>query len=238
MQEHPLWLPEFTVRKSNRARKVSLRINAVSGLELIIPLHISEKKALRFLYNSRSWIEKHLHLLVTKDNASEQVAWPEKIDFHSIALSWKLHYEVMMSFPRIGLREHEKGLYFSGPITHWDDCKPLFAEWLCQQAHIYLTPWVNQLSQVLELNFNKLTFRGQKTLWGSCSAGKNINLNYKLLFLPSRVVRYVIVHELCHLVHMDHSKQFWRLVGTHEPDYVRLKKELREADRLIPRGVF
>ena len=59
MQEHPPWLPEFTLRHSDRARKVSLRINPGAGLELVVPRRMSKKKALQFLYDSRSWIERH-----------------------------------------------------------------------------------------------------------------------------------------------------------------------------------
>ncbi len=86
--------------------------------------------------------------------------------------------------------------------------------------------------------YKNLTFRGQKTVWGSCSSKKNINLNYKLLFLPARLVRYVLVHELCHIVHLDHSRRFWALVEQYEPDYARLKKELRHADHYMPEWII
>ena len=234
MQEHPPWLPEFTLRHSDRACKVSLRINPAVGLELVVPRRMSEKKALQFLYDSRSWIEKHAHFLKALPDETTVNTWPEQIDFHAVALSWQLTYETMEHLSRIELKESENKLVFVGPVTHWDQCKPLFDHWLKEQAQVHIAPWMNQLSEHCQLKFNQLTFRGQKTRWGSCSSDKNISLNYKLLFFPARLMRYVLIHELCHIKHLNHSKHFWALVARYEPDYVRLKKELRQAEQYIP----
>lgn len=76
--------------------------------------------------------------------------------------------------------------------------------------------------------FNKVRIKSQRTCWGSCSRTKNLNFNYKLAFLPSHVVDYVVVHELCHLGEFNHSKNFWDLVSKAIPDYLRTRKELRQ----------
>lgn len=75
--------------------------------------------------------------------------------------------------------------------------------------------------------YNKIFIRNQKTRWGSCSSRKNLNFNYKLLFLPARLRDYVIVHEICHLKELNHSHKFWYLVERAFPDYKDIKKELR-----------
>lgn len=75
--------------------------------------------------------------------------------------------------------------------------------------------------------FNKIRIKSQRTCWGSCSRRKNLNFNYKLAFLPERVADYIVVHELCHLEEMNHSKNFWNLVGKTVPDYLNVRKELR-----------
>jgi predicted metal-dependent hydrolase len=66
----------------------------------------------------------------------------------------------------------------------------------------------------------------------------NLALNTKLLFLPPELLRYVLVHELCHTVHMNHSKDFWRLVECHEPRYRVLDQQLRAAWKPVPRWLF
>ncbi|WP_423064094.1 M48 family metallopeptidase [Candidiatus Paracoxiella cheracis] len=164
--------------------------------------------------------------------------WPEKIDLHAVALSWQLRYEPLPNNAVIALNQSDRALTFVGPIKTWDDCRPSFNQWLKQQSRRYLEPWLQKLSHDYQLIYKNLTFRGQKTVWGSCSSKKNINLNYKLLFLPARLVRYVLAHELCHIVHLDHSRRFWALVEQYEPDYARLKKELRHADHYMPEWII
>ena len=76
--------------------------------------------------------------------------------------------------------------------------------------------------------------RAQRSRWGSCSRQRAISINQKLLFLPPALVRYVFIHELCHMVHFDHSPAFWRLVTQREPRGRALDEELGVAWRYVP----
>jgi predicted metal-dependent hydrolase len=84
------------------------------------------------------------------------------------------------------------------------------------------------------LTYNRLSIRSQKTRWGSCSSRGNISLNDQLLFLPADAVEYLMIHELCHTRHLNHSKAFWTLVQTHCPDYRTHEKLLRRSQGLVP----
>jgi len=81
------------------------------------------------------------------------------------------------------------------------------------------------------LKFGRVSIKKQKTRWGSCSQKGNLNFNYKLALIRSELADYVIVHELCHLKEMNHSKKFWDLVGLTAPEYKKLKKELLDFPR-------
>ncbi|NCA94384.1 MAG: M48 family peptidase, partial [Sphingobacteriia bacterium] len=76
--------------------------------------------------------------------------------------------------------------------------------------------------------FKKISIRSQRTRWGSCSQAGNLNFNYKLIYLPDKIIDYVIVHELCHLDEFNHSRRFWFLVSEIIPDYRILRRELKE----------
>ncbi|MBU0625513.1 M48 family metallopeptidase [Patescibacteria group bacterium] len=77
-------------------------------------------------------------------------------------------------------------------------------------------------------DFNRLAIKNLFGSWGSCSAKRNLNFNYKLIHLPPHLAEYIVVHELCHLGQMNHSKRFWLLVARLIPDYQKRKKELRK----------
>ena len=76
--------------------------------------------------------------------------------------------------------------------------------------------------------YHKITIRDQKTRWGSCSSGGTLSFNYRLMLAPPRVLDYVVVHELCHLTYMNHSKDFWNKVASILPDYKDYRKWLKE----------
>ncbi len=76
--------------------------------------------------------------------------------------------------------------------------------------------------------YHTITIRDQKSRWGSCSSQGTLSFNYRLIFAPPKVLDYVVVHELCHLTHMDHSRNFWNMVEQIMPEYRTYKNWLKE----------
>jgi predicted metal-dependent hydrolase len=85
-------------------------------------------------------------------------------------------------------------------------------------------------NKIYGFSFNQIFIKNQKTRWGSCSSKKNLNFNYKIIFLPEKHRDYIIVHEMCHLKELNHSKNFWALVEKALPNYLEIKKELRKYE--------
>lgn len=79
-----------------------------------------------------------------------------------------------------------------------------------------------------KFEYDKISIRNQKTRWGSCSKKRNLNFNYKILFLPPKTRDYIIVHELCHLKEFNHSRKFWALIEKILPDYLEIKRGLKK----------
>lgn len=101
---------------------------------------------------------------------------------------------------------------------------------LREQARAHVCARLRELNEHYGFEWQRISIRNQKTCWGSCSAKKNLNFNYKILHLPEHLRDYVLVHELCHLKELNHSPRFWRLVERTLPDYKRYRRELRTFD--------
>jgi predicted metal-dependent hydrolase len=97
-----------------------------------------------------------------------------------------------------------------------------------EAARKFITARATYWSRAYGFPFRKLAIRDQSSRWGSCSLDKNLNFNYRLLFVPPEVADYVIVHEICHLSELNHSKKFWDLVARAVPDFRARRKELRK----------
>lgn len=230
------WPPPYTLRRSRRARNISLQIDPLKGLELIIPYRANIHDALTFLECRRSWVEKHAHVLAKSvDDPTCRYDLPSAINLRAIEKTWNLRYHFLPKSKSIVLRNINDRLIFTGNIADFNACSPIMKRWIKRLAKDYFPQWLAKISNDVGLEYNKITIRGQKTLWGSCTPERNISLNYKLLFLPYEIVRYVFIHELCHTVHLNHSKSFWSLVRRHEPNYKHSERALKNADQFIPK---
>lgn len=87
-----------------------------------------------------------------------------------------------------------------------------------------------ELNSVYQFDFERVSIKQQSTLWGSCSAKKNLNFNYKIVLLPPHLADYIIVHELCHLKELNHGKKFWQLVEQVCPNHRAMRRELRQYE--------
>ncbi len=97
-----------------------------------------------------------------------------------------------------------------------------------EQAINVLKERTDYYSNILKVAPKNIVIKNQKTLWGSCSSKGNINYNYKIVMAPLEILDYIVVHELCHLVHMNHSKDFWDLVEIVIPDWKKRRNWLKE----------
>jgi predicted metal-dependent hydrolase len=92
-------------------------------------------------------------------------------------------------------------------------------------VHARLAHW----NEFYKYTYKRVAIRNQRSRWGSCSTQQNLNFNYRLVFLPLELVDYVVVHELCHLAHFNHSQNFWNLVAQAIPDYEKRMFELKKT---------
>ncbi|MBE9032859.1 M48 family metallopeptidase [filamentous cyanobacterium LEGE 11480] len=234
----PLESIEYSVRESKRAKHVNLRLTRTGNLEVVIPVGFDRAEIPSIISKHERWLNRASARLAKRQPTDPHLAkegLPNRIELRAIAQEWLIEY-TPAPVTRIRMSElDDTVLILWGNTPNEDLCQTALTQWLTRKADQHFTPWIRRLSDDIGLPFNRATFRGQKTRWGSCSSQKNISLNYKLLFLPAPLVNYVFIHELAHTIHMNHSDQFWHLVEQKEPDYRRLDKDLNDAMQYIPR---
>ena len=102
-----------------------------------------------------------------------------------------------------------------------------------KEAKIKLSKEIYDLSKQYGFKFNNLTFRTQKSRWGSCSSKNNLSINLKIIFLPENLKKFIIIHELAHLIHKNHSRKFWNLVAKYMPGYKIYRRELQKYSGIL-----
>lgn len=223
------WPPTYKLRKHRLAKHVKLRATH-QGLEITVPFRFNLKYIPSILEENKSWITKKLSQLpfISKD------ILPVTIHLHALDQLWHIHYRPLNTENLSIKKSLAQGIILEGNVSNKELCKNKLRAWLKHQAKSYLISRLHSLSEKTRLPFSKVSIRNQRTLWGSCTVHAAISLNYKLIFLPERLVTYTIIHELCHTEFLNHSSKFWRLVSSHDPHWQQHKKELKRGDIYIP----
>ena len=227
------WPPLYSVKTSKRARHVNFKISISNGLEVTVPRIFNHDELPGILYEKRRWIEKHLNQVSKIKAKQAQISKPDMIVLPTIEETWQVNYENHFCKPKLyednNFILNVIGFDISDEISLY-----LIKKWLKQKARHHLCAKLLEVASEMQLEFNQVTIRDQKTRWGSCSSKKNINLNYKLLLLPDEIARYVMIHELVHTKHLNHSRRFWKLVSHFDSNHKMHDKALNRADELLP----
>lgn len=228
---HDITLPKYHLRRSKRAKNLRLIISANHGLVCVIPALTPVSEAEAMIIKHQDWIQKQLKKFSPIMQQTPQL--PTEILLRAVDQLWRIEYLNDKKSPRLYACHIEQKILIRGSIN-LTIVIDLLKHWLKKEAKTIFIPWLTELSYETKLTFNELKIKAQTTRWGSCSTQKNINLNYKLLFLPAVLVESVMLHELCHTVQMDHSKKFWNLMQIHNPLSLTYKEELKKANKYLP----
>ena len=193
------------IRHSNKAKKVIFKFSIGIGFELVLPRFYDDDWVLEKVNNRKLNILTNLRDI---DSARGNLR-PSSITISSVEEDWKLIYKECDGNISEVREVAGRKLEITGNGGSLSTAVAL-QKWLHDKAVKFLPPRLHEISEELGLPFRNVRIKRQKTLWGSCSAIGNINLNQNLMLMPIAAVDYVIHHELTHLKVLDHSEDFWR----------------------------
>jgi predicted metal-dependent hydrolase len=196
----------YSVRRSDRARRVRVSVDRVGGVEVVLPRRVAEREAAAAVRELRPWIERRVaelaevRALVTARGATVPYLG-----------------SVLRLVPeRDRTRVHRRGEHLLVPA---DDHVPALERWYRRAARREIAPRLDRATALAGSSYDGLTIRSQRTRWASCSVAGRMSFNWRLLLAPEPVLDYVVWHEVCHLEVMDHSPRFWALLEQRWPDY-------------------
>ncbi|MEM8982913.1 MAG: SprT family zinc-dependent metalloprotease [Pseudomonadota bacterium] len=217
---------DYEVKRTRRTRRLSLSVHPSGRVVVSAPMSSSDRQISDFVRSQSPWVKQTQESFIERYGECDR-SLPQSIDLRAIGKRLDVEYRQAKS-PRMRVTEGAC-LSLIGPVDDDAACRQALKRWLTAYARRHLGAWLARLSTATGLSYQRLQIRAQRTCWGSHSSSGTISLNLSLMFLDPALVRYLLVHELSHARHMNHSAAFWATVEMYEPDYRRLDKRLGNA---------
>jgi predicted metal-dependent hydrolase len=236
---------EPELRFSTRARRLSVRVHRNARIEIVAPLKMSRRRIVEFIAQHREWIARQ------QARALARAPRPEPFPPQAIALAafderWAVHLGGGLGSLRI--RELTTGELTVGGLTarvlsirgqgDAAQLRLVLRRWLIRHAGPRIESVLQELVASGLPTYRRLSMRFQRSRWGSCSVRGTISLNAAMLFQRPEVARYLMIHELTHLEHPNHSARFWRAVAARCPEWRALDRELLQGWQRVPSWLF
>lgn len=203
-----------------KVKRITLKVDYTLKVKVICPRTCTQEEINKFVSQKQKWIQKQIAYF-KKLNCKGIILQSDEILVFGTAYKY-VHAPELVS--KTQFNHDTKTIYTANLLTH----KKILTEWYYRLADVFLKERVKKLALQHHFTCNKVSIRNQKTRWGSCSSAKNISLNWKLIKMPLWVIDYVILHELAHTVHLNHSAAFWNLVERVCPYYEKAEEWLKE----------
>ncbi len=212
---------QLTKRRGSRSIRISLSVDG--HVRVNMPTWVPYSAGLAFLQQKKAWVQSQ------RQNVSTQL--------HNQQTLGKSHVLVFIPdnsvpSPRVSTTENRVVVKHPSILGEADPSVQAAAvrgakRALQRQADDYLPDRLRLLANATGMQYQSLSIRQLKSRWGSCSSTYHITLNYFLMLLPEQLIDYVLIHELAHTRHLDHSPEFWRIVAQHVPNLPEVRKQMR-----------
>lgn len=198
-------------------------VHPAGEVEVVLPRRAREREAEAAIVELRPWIERRL--AEAAEVRARLAARGATVDYLGVPLA-------LVAEPG-RTRVHRRGDTLLVPAG---DPRPALERWYLRAARAEVVPRLDAAAEAIGVSYRSLRIGNQRTRWGSCSSTGAMSFNWRLLLAPEAVLDYVVWHEACHLVHLDHSPRFWALLATHRPGYRAEKAWLRRHGAMLTLG--
>ncbi len=204
--------------KRSRRKSLTLSLNAAGDITIKAPHYFLKRDIQHFILKQSDWITKRL--LLSREN----------IRHFSFTTGSYIPYMGTELLLQEG--SHKRGIIKDKNLIFLpkNDKTPEseLIKWYRNSARETLAKYVNYYTELMGIEYNKIFIKAQKSRWGSCSGKGNLNFNWKIILTSEELIKYLVIHEVCHLIEMNHSINFWQLVERYDPLYRKNRKDLQK----------
>jgi len=224
----------FSIKVSARAKQVYLRAVPGRGLVVTIPKRFPKREVPAIVESQRMWVEQALAELDAQVPEQFRQWPPRSLPLAACDALITVEYEAPDGDYIDARWRDDSTLLIKADQNDKEAVASCIAAALKGRAKLTLGPWLAKLALDHGFSYKRLMVRGQRSVWGSYSSSGTLSLNYKLLFLSPQLVDYVLLHELTHTKHLDHSSAFWNLLDQQIPGARGIDRQLHSAGNLVP----
>ena len=220
----------YSIRISKRAKNLLLHIDHTAKVEVVIPAcrKIVQKQIEKFIQEKKRWILRHMQ------KAEEIKRKATRRKKFLLFLGRDVPIEVIEEERKRAVALPSSGkLIVRVPISQKELAEKAIQRFYKKHARRIITHIVEKKAKEMNVAFSRISIRSQKTLWGSCSPRKVLSFNWRLIAAPQKAIEYIVVHELAHLKHRNHSKAFWKEVQKYCPKYKKYERWLKNNGDFI-----
>ena len=231
----------YVFKRVPRRRHVHIFVDREGTIEVRAPWRFSLSRARALLGENAEWVLRTLESVRARIARRPPLVTGARLPYLDESLRLDVRPRAQIGLfdddarPRRGRVERRGPVLRVSATSLGDDAlRSLIERWYRAEAAAHFARRVEHYAPRLGVRPSKVTIRGQHSRWGSCSAKGTVSLNWRLMLAPGELADYVVVHELCHLRHLDHSPRFWAMVGGVIPDYRRRRRRLNALQDHLP----
>lgn len=218
---------EFTIEERKR-KSIRIEIRPPGIVHVVVPNNTRKKDIINFVFDKSSWIKKKL--IKVRENellkVERKFETGETLMFSGREYELKIVIDEKAKKPQVKL--HNNKFHIVTAVNNLELLKKAMEIWYREQSLVLVLNRVSYYQKYINAIPNKVMVKQQKRRWGTCTSTGNIYFNWRCSMAPESVLDYLVVHEMCHLIHLNHSKNFWGLVEKVLPNYKESKKWLEK----------
>lgn len=209
---------QFTV-EYRRRKTMEIRIIPPDNILVVCPKGLSKDKIIQLVNKKADWIVKKLEVLKDVKHELADIKLEDGVSLMYLGHKYPLQIKLDKPINKPNVQLIKGRLRIITPVNDDEKIRKALINWYKEKANEKVKERVEYYKHRVGKEPGIVKAKKQKRIWGSCTSKGNLYFNWRIIMAPNDIIDYVVVHELCHLVHMNHSKNFWKLVETILPDY-------------------